>query len=105
MSVTDSPAPAQMSFAAIQQQQRELVPQTKSKRSLREIQEEERAKQEEEEFLKWWTAEEQRLKAEVEAADTKPSHLDSSSPRRERKVGRRGMRPIRDGRGRGENRQ
>ena len=59
-----APGPA-MSFAAIQlsQAQQDIVP-AKDKRSLREIQEEERARQEEEAFLRWWTAEEERLKAE-----------------------------------------
>ena len=59
-----APGPA-MSFAAIQlsQAQQDTAP-AKDKRSLREIQEEERARQEEEAFLRWWTAEEERLKAE-----------------------------------------
>lgn len=51
-----------MSFVAIQQLQLEQdATPTKDKRSLKEI-------QEEEEFLKWWTAEEARLKAEEQSA-------------------------------------
>ena len=54
-----------MSFVAIQELQREQGREpTKDKRSLLQIQEEEQARQVEEDFLKWWTAEEARLKAE-----------------------------------------
>lgn len=103
MSVTESLAPSQMSFVDIQQQQREQVLQSKGKRSLREIQEEEQAKQEEEDFLKWWTAEEQRLKAETEAADTKLPNAESNSPGRERRAGRQSTRTSRDSRHHGGN--
>jgi len=57
---SSSPAP---SFADIQQQEQErsiAIPQ--NKRSLREIQQEQEQNQAEEEFLKWWNAEEARLK-------------------------------------------
>ena len=54
-----------MSFVAIQELQREQGREpVKDKRSLLQIQEEEQARQVEEDFLKWWTAEEARLKAE-----------------------------------------
>ena len=58
-----------MSFVAIQlaQLEQETVP-VKDKRSLKEIQEEEQARQVEEDFLKWWTAEEERVKLEEQAA-------------------------------------
>lgn len=38
---------------------------SKDKRSLRDIQEEERARQQEDDFLKWWTAEEERVRLEM----------------------------------------
>ncbi|KAJ6490578.1 hypothetical protein C8R47DRAFT_1319740 [Mycena vitilis] len=58
-----------ISLVAIQQLQLEQGTSTsKDKRSLREIQEEETARQAEEDFLKWWSAEEERVKAEAEAA-------------------------------------
>ena len=41
----------------------------KDKRSLREIQEEERSLREEADFLKWWGKEEERVKREVEALE------------------------------------
>lgn len=58
-----------MSFVAIQQLQIDqdaFVP-GKDKRSLREIQEEEKSRQEEADFLKWWAAEEERVRLEAEA--------------------------------------
>ena len=55
-----------MSFVAIQySQQEELVSPGKDKRSLREIQEEEQALEVEANFLKWWRAEEERVKEET----------------------------------------
>ncbi|KAF8589240.1 hypothetical protein K439DRAFT_1527185 [Ramaria rubella] len=75
-----------LSFAAIQQLQRDqnetLEP--KGKRSLRDIQAEERAKQEEEDFLRWWTAEEQRVKAEAESEAQGAGAGAASSSKRER---------------------
>lgn len=38
---------------------------SKDKRSLRDIQEEERARQQEADFLKWWTREEERVRVEM----------------------------------------
>lgn len=56
-----------MSFVAIQQLQLEQgLPAGKDKRSLREIQEEEQAQQQEAGFLKWWAAEEERVRLEAE---------------------------------------
>lgn len=55
-----------MSFVAIQySQQEQLATPTKDKRSLREIQEEEQALEAEANFLKWWTAEEERVQEEA----------------------------------------
>lgn len=56
-----------MSFMAIQQLQLDqgFAP-VNDKRSLREIQEEEQARQAEDDFLKWWAAEEERVKLELE---------------------------------------
>ena len=65
-----------MSFLAIQhsQQARQVVP-PKDKRSLREIQEEEHALQAEADFLKWWTAEEERVQQETLALEEFQSNL------------------------------
>ncbi|KAF9483060.1 hypothetical protein BDN70DRAFT_874303 [Pholiota conissans] len=60
-----SPPARGMSFVAIQYSQQEQFAPVKDKRSLREIQEEEHALQEEADFLKWWTAEEERVKQET----------------------------------------
>ena len=58
-----SPPETLVSFVAIQQLQLDQGTHSgKHKRSLREIQEEEYARQAEENFLKWWTAEEERVK-------------------------------------------
>ena len=55
-----------MSFVAIQySQQEQLASPGKDKRSLREIQEEEQALEAEANFLKWWTAEEERVQEEA----------------------------------------
>jgi len=53
-----------MSFAAIQDSQKQAQP-VKDVRSFREIQEEEQSLQIEADFLKWWTAEEERIKHEA----------------------------------------
>ncbi|THH07852.1 hypothetical protein EW145_g3098 [Phellinidium pouzarii] len=74
------------SFLAIQQQQRDqgTVP-TKAK-SLREIQDEEQARQEAEkarleeaEFMKWWAAEEDRIRRETQAQPGPPVSVAGSS--------------------------
>ncbi|TFY58443.1 hypothetical protein EVJ58_g6418 [Rhodofomes roseus] len=63
--VVQSSTTTGMSFVAIQELQREQDRgPDKDKRSLLQIQEEEQARQAEEDFLRWWTAEEARLKAE-----------------------------------------
>ncbi|KZT68694.1 hypothetical protein DAEQUDRAFT_757422 [Daedalea quercina L-15889] len=63
--VVQSSTTTGMSFVAIQELQREQGREpVKDKRSLRQIQEEEQARQVEADFLKWWAAEEARLKAE-----------------------------------------
>jgi inhibitor of Bruton tyrosine kinase len=57
-----------VSLVAIQQLQlEEGVAPGKDKLSLREIQEEEQARQVEADFMKWWSAEEERVKARAEA--------------------------------------
>ena len=53
-----------MSFVAIQDSQKQVQP-VKGVRSFREIQEEEQSLQLEADFLKWWTAEEERVKLEA----------------------------------------
>ncbi|KAJ3722464.1 hypothetical protein C8R42DRAFT_641833 [Lentinula raphanica] len=59
-----------MSFVAIQQAQLEQgASSAKDKRSLLEIQQEEEAKREEEDFLRWWNAEEERVRLETEAME------------------------------------
>ncbi|CAK5265304.1 unnamed protein product [Mycena citricolor] len=77
-------ASAGASFVAIQQLQLEQEQgASKDKRSLREIQAEEKAAREEVEFLRWWAEEEARVKAEQEAllakAQSKVSAPSSSS--------------------------
>lgn len=83
-------APAQ-SFAEIQamQIQQTMVPE-KDKRSLIEIQEEERARQAEADFLKWWANEEERVRLESQAEAA--AIASSSSPKSERKP-RKGKAP------------
>ncbi|KAJ7172083.1 hypothetical protein C8R46DRAFT_137864 [Mycena filopes] len=80
-SSSSSPAPASgASFVAIQQLQLEQGTSTgRDKRSLREIQEEEKAQQAESDFLKWWAAEEERVKAEAEAA-SRPRDVPPTTP-------------------------
>ena len=59
-----------VSFVAIQQLQLEQgTSNINDKRSLLEIQQEEQAKREEEDFLKWWNAEEERVRLETEAVE------------------------------------
>ncbi|KAH9893273.1 hypothetical protein C8Q73DRAFT_791145 [Cubamyces lactineus] len=73
-----------VSFAAIQLSQLEQdVAPAKDKRSLVEIQEEERARQVEEDFLRWWAAEEARLKEEQAALAgvERPQPQKSKKPR------------------------
>ena len=72
-----------MSFVAIQYSQQEqlLASPSKDKRSLREIQEEEQALEAEANFLKWWTAEEERVQEEalvLAQFQSKPNHNKQS---------------------------
>lgn len=80
-----------MSFAAIQQSQREqnMLP-VKDKRSLKEIQEEEQAKQVEADFLKWWAEEEERTRLEQATATASAS---GSEQRPKREKGKRKPKP------------
>ncbi|KDR81018.1 hypothetical protein GALMADRAFT_241641 [Galerina marginata CBS 339.88] len=74
-----SPPTRGMSFVAIQHSQQEQVVPVKDKRSLREIQEEERALQAEADFLKWWTAEEERVQQEAQALAQFESTLNNAN--------------------------
>ncbi|KAF8174215.1 hypothetical protein BJ912DRAFT_1147572 [Pholiota molesta] len=77
-----SPPSRGMSFVAIQYSQQEQVTPVKDKRSLREIQEEEHALQEEADFLKWWTAEEERVQQEALALAQFQNTLNKKPPPR-----------------------
>jgi len=92
-----------MSFAAIQQLQLEQVAgHIRDKRSLREIQEEEKALQQEADFLVWWTAEEERIRLEAEITTVSPVVRLKQTKRREPKVDQAGSRVSRGARGRGQ---
>jgi len=82
-----------MSFAAIQYSQQEqlLASPANDKRSLREIQEEEQALEAEANFLKWWTAEEERVQEALVLAQfqSKPSNKRSRKPRHGKEKGQR----------------
>ena len=83
--------PIGLSFAAIQQQQRDQDQDQDPKgKSLREIQQEEQALREEEDFLRWWTTEEQRLKAEAEMEVAHVLMVDSGSSNKRLRGTRRG---------------
>jgi hypothetical protein len=74
------------SFVAIQYSQQEqlLASPAKDKRSLREIQEEEQALEAEANFLKWWTAEEERVQEEalvLAQFQSKPNNKQFRKPR------------------------
>ena len=82
--VQPSASTSGMSLVAIQQLELEQHSNlTKDKRSLKEIQEEERARQVEEDFLRWWATEEARLKAEEQSAVE--AATKSSKPRKSKK--------------------
>ncbi|KAJ7709467.1 hypothetical protein B0H17DRAFT_1028081 [Mycena rosella] len=77
-----SAAVSGMSLVAIQQLQLEQGTSSgRDKRSLREIQEEEKARQAEADFLKWWAAEEERVKLEAQAVS-----VPKQSSRRNKKA-------------------
>jgi len=76
-----------MSFMAIQQLQLDqgFAP-TNDKRSLREIQEEEQARRVEDDFMKWWAAEEERVRLEGQIQSCAGGmQLEASKPRSPKK--------------------
>jgi len=80
-----------MSFAEIQAMQRvQETASTRDRRSLRQIQEEERARTEEEQFLRWWAEEEERVRIE---------QLVTVSPASARDRGAEGRQNEMDGKG------
>jgi hypothetical protein len=82
-----------MSFAEIQQLQSQpdnTAARTKERRSLRDIQAEEAELQAEAEFMKWWTAEEERIRLENEAV---AASLLQPQPQH-RSLGRRNKKPA-----------
>ncbi|KIK67885.1 hypothetical protein GYMLUDRAFT_36681 [Collybiopsis luxurians FD-317 M1] len=99
-----------MSFIAIQQLQLEQgTSHTKDKRSLLEIQEEEQAKREEEDFLKWWEAEEERVRLETQelermqagGSDRRGNQNQRSQQKKSKKRKETGMHNPNSGSGRG----
>jgi hypothetical protein len=60
-------------------QSAQALPVEKDKRTLCEIQDEERARQEENDFLKWWAEEEARTKQELDAAIAASTNANSNS--------------------------
>ena len=74
-----------MSLIAIQQLELDQVAggSNKEKRSLREIQEEEKERQQEADFLAWWAAEEERVKVETESASMGRGAKSSKRPKRQ----------------------
>ena len=88
-----------MSFVAIQQLQLEqIVEHNKDKRSLLEIQEEEKALQQEADFLAWWSAEEDRIRLETELA---AAPQDARPKPTKKKADQTGNRVVRGNRARG----
>lgn len=90
-----------MSFAAIQYSQQEqlLTSPAKDKRSLREIQEEEQALEAEANFLKWWTAEEERVQEEaliLAQFQSKPNNKRPRKPRHSKEKGQRKSADVMD---------
>lgn len=84
---------ATTSFATIQllQQEEDFSKSTsKVKRSLKEIQEEERAQRAEEEFMKWWAAEEERVQLEAIAAAAEAEAIVSAGKKGPSKGRKRG---------------
>ncbi|KAI0750595.1 hypothetical protein BC629DRAFT_1684927 [Irpex lacteus] len=86
--VQSSASTSGMSFAAIQQLQLEQDATPKvDKRSLLEIQEEEQARQQEADFLRWWTAEEERMRSEQMAVPVPPKRAQKPKVGRKEKSG------------------
>ncbi|KAH9055769.1 hypothetical protein EDB87DRAFT_1280263 [Lactarius vividus] len=83
---------APVSFAEIQQLQSRPAQAANEQRSLRDIQAEEAELQAEAEFMKWWTAEEERIRLENEAVAA--SLLAQSNQPRHRRKGRSGKTPT-----------
>ncbi|KAI9440915.1 hypothetical protein H4582DRAFT_1811180 [Lactarius indigo] len=90
---------APVSFAEIQQLQSRPTQVANERRSLKDIQAEEAELQAEVEFMKWWTAEEERIRLENEAVAA--SLLAQSNQSRHQRKGRRGKTqanaPLADG--------
>ncbi|KAG6812376.1 hypothetical protein H0H92_003189 [Tricholoma furcatifolium] len=82
-----------MSLVAIQQLEMDLLADgargAEGRRSLREIQEEERARQAEEDFLAWWTAEEERVRLETQLAEAEAATAGGDGGQRKGSGGRR----------------
>ena len=78
-----------VSFAEIQKAQQEQITPKKDKRSLKEIQEEERARQVEDDFLKWWAAEEERLRLKQEVP-VEPKKQPKSKSKQKKPASKRG---------------
>lgn len=96
--MTPTPAASMrgMSFVAIQQLEIDQVDASskeKDKRSLLEIQEEEEAKRQEDVFLKWWQAEEERMRLENEASTSRPQKPAQPSKSTGAGAKRRGGKP------------
>ncbi|KAH9041005.1 hypothetical protein EDB85DRAFT_1858258 [Lactarius pseudohatsudake] len=83
---------APVSFAEIQQLQSRPAQTANELRSLRDIQAEEAELQAEAEFMKWWTAEEERIRLENEAVAA--SLLAQSNQPRHQRKSRRGKTPA-----------
>jgi hypothetical protein len=92
-----------MSFLDIQQQQQleQSPPTHKVKLSIREIQEQEAANQQEKEFLRWWAAEEERVRNEQRAMELMNEHGAEKSGQRPGR-GKATRRGKRERRGRGK---
>ena len=86
---------ARISFAEIQQLQSQPAQAAHERLSLRDIQAEEAELQAEVEFMKWWTAEEERIRLENEAVAASLL-VQSNQPRQQRQhqKGRRGKTPA-----------
>jgi len=86
-----------MSFVAIQDSQKQLAT-VKDTRSFREIQEEEQSLQVEADFLKWWTAEEERVRLEALALVQFDSNIqDRLNVSASKKAGHSKQKPKVDG--------
>jgi hypothetical protein len=82
-----------MSFAEIQQLQSQPNTTTKGRRSLMDIQAEEAELQAEADFMKWWTAEEERIRLENEAMAASLLQPQKQQPQ-QRSRGRRNKKPA-----------